>query len=65
MAPLLRSVAVTRALTRLTRAPPVPRALLAQAVRGNQQAAAQSHIFDEHDHLRRRLLYRSKQRGWL
>ena len=35
------------------------------AVRWNQQAPAESHIFDEHDGLRRRLLYRSKQRGWL
>ena len=35
------------------------------SVRWNQQAAAESHIFDEHDGLRRRLLYRSKQRGWL
>ena len=34
-------------------------------VRWNQQAAAQSHIFDSNDALRRRLLYRSKQRGWL
>jgi len=33
--------------------------------RCNQQASAQSHLFDEHDALRRRLLYRSKQRGWL
>ena len=34
-------------------------------VRCNQQASAESHLFDEHDALRRRLLYRSKQRGWL
>ena len=33
--------------------------------RWNQQAAAQSHLFDDHDALRRQLLYRSKQRGWL
>ena len=35
------------------------------AKRWNQQAPAESHIFDEHDATRRRLLYRSKQRGWL
>ena len=33
--------------------------------RWNQQASAESHLFDENDTLRRRLLYRSKQRGWL
>ena len=33
--------------------------------RWNQQAPAESHIFDEHDARRRQLLYRSKQRGWL
>ena len=38
---------------------------LVAARRWNQQAAAESHLFDEHDGLRRRLLYRSKQRGWL
>jgi succinate dehydrogenase assembly factor 2 len=37
----------------------------ATPVRWNQQAAAESHLLDEHDALRRRLLYRSKQRGWL
>ena len=33
--------------------------------RWNQQAPAESHIFDDHDARRRQLLYRSKQRGWL
>jgi len=33
--------------------------------RWNQQAPAQSHIFADDDALRRQLLYRSKQRGWL
>ena len=31
----------------------------------NQQAAASSNLFAELDATRRRLLYRSKQRGWL
>merc|ERR1712146_491371 len=35
------------------------------AVAGNQQAAAESHKIDPLDGMRRRLLYRSKQRGWL
>merc|ERR1719517_259731 len=34
-------------------------------LRHNQQASASSHLFDENDAKRRRLLYRSKQRGWL
>ena len=41
------------------------RLAVVQPVRWNQQAQAQSHLFDDHDALRRRLLYRSKQRGWL
>ncbi|KOO25478.1 succinate dehydrogenase assembly factor [Chrysochromulina tobinii] len=41
-------------------------ALLAVQMRwANQQAQAQSHLFADDDKLRRRLLYRSKQRGWL
>ena len=40
-------------------------ALAAPRVRWNQQSSAESHLFDEHDAMRRRLLYRSKQRGWL
>jgi succinate dehydrogenase flavin-adding protein (antitoxin of CptAB toxin-antitoxin module) len=47
---------------------PRPRPQVAAAfarVRYNQQAPAQSHLFDDDDHMRRRLLYRSKQRGWL
>ena len=40
------------------------RPLLAVHMRwGNQQAQAQSHLFADDDKLRRRLLYRSKQRG--
>jgi hypothetical protein len=39
--------------------------LLSAPRRWNQQAPAESHIFDEHDAKRRQLLYRSKQRGWL
>jgi hypothetical protein len=39
-------------------------ALLAVQMRwANQQAQAQSHLFADDDKLRRRLLYRSKQRG--
>lgn len=38
---------------------------LSVSVRHNQQASAESHKFGELDHVRRRLLYRSKQRGWL
>ena len=45
-----------------TRASPL---LLHNQRRWNQQAQAESHIFDENDAFRRRLLYRSKQRGWL
>ena len=47
--------------------PPLSSASLLPHVprRWNQQAPAESHIFDEHDAHRRRLLYRSKQRGWL
>ena len=56
------SVGVTRSQLAL-RAAPV--ALRAAPVRWNQQAAAESHLFDDNDALRRRLLYRSKQRGWL
>ena len=50
--------------TVLRRASP-SRALLGAPVRWNQQAVAESHIFEENDSMRRRLLYRSKQRGWL
>merc|ERR1740130_637211 len=39
--------------------------LLTGQRRWNQQAQAGSNTFDENDALRRRLLYRSKQRGWL
>ena len=39
--------------------------VLAAPRRWNQQASAQSHIFADADLARRRLLYRSKQRGWL
>merc|ERR1712087_625206 len=38
---------------------------LVVGARWNQQASAESHKFDETDGVRRRLLYRSKQRGWL
>merc|ERR1712070_375806 len=31
----------------------------------SQQAAMESHKFEETDAIRRRLIYRSKQRGWL
>ena len=51
-----------------TAAQPTVRAALVsprRSIVGNQQAVAESHIFDENDALRRRLLYRSKQRGWL
>ena len=63
----LTRVATARAhhalLPAASRAPPP--LLLQSQRRWNQQAAAESHIFDEHDAFRRRLLYRSKQRGWL
>lgn len=44
---------------------PLLRGSQQQQRRWNQQAPAESHIFDEHDARRRQLLYRSKQRGWL
>ena len=50
---------------------PVPRRLAARraprpvARRWNQQASAGSHALDPLDATRRKLLYRSKQRGWL
>ena len=37
---------------------------LSVSLRHNQQASAESHKVGELDHVRRRLLYRSKQRGW-
>ncbi len=40
-------------------------ALVPMQRRWNQQAAGSSGSFDDADSLRRRLLYRSKQRGWL
>merc|ERR1712046_237964 len=33
--------------------------------RFSQQASAESHAFDPNDAIRRKLIYRSKQRGWL
>mmetsp|Transcript_14807 Transcript_14807/g.29786 ORF Transcript_14807/g.29786 Transcript_14807/m.29786 type:complete len:148 (-) Transcript_14807:194-637(-) len=63
----MRSV-LARTASRLVAArvrPVVPVPTSTVLVRFNQQAAAQSHLFDDHDALRRRLLYRSKQRGWL
>merc|ERR1712086_360169 len=39
--------------------------MMAQQYRFNQQAAMESHKFDDLDAHRRRLIYRSKQRGWL
>ena len=59
MASRLAALAARGALPRMARAPS------ALGVRSNQQAAAQSHLFDTDDSVRRRLLYRSKQRGWL
>ena len=57
---------LTRAQLRVANAASrMPVAPLLVTRRWNQQAAAESHIFDDHDALRRRLLYRSKQRGWL
>ncbi|KAJ1629916.1 Flavinator of succinate dehydrogenase-domain-containing protein [Pavlovales sp. CCMP2436] len=44
--------------------PAAPR-LGALYARGNQQATADSNLFEANDKLRRSLLYRSKQRGWL
>ena len=41
------------------------RAPLPVARRWNQQASAGSHALDPLDATRRKLLYRSKQRGWL
>ena len=41
------------------------RAPLPDARRWNQQASAGSHALDPLDATRRKLLYRSKQRGWL
>ena len=41
---------------------PAPAAASRMCVRFNQQAAAESHLFDEHDGLRRRLLYRRAAR---
>ena len=58
----LCSLARRGALPRATRG---PMRLSMLFVRGNQQAAAHSHLFDDNDSVRRRLLYRSKQRGWL
>ena len=61
---MLRAVALGRRLA--ARPPAAARLILPRLqARGNQQAAADSHLFDEHDATRRRLLYRSKQRGWL
>ena len=66
MALLMRSA---RLASRTTGALPMRAALRASAPsrtqprRWNQQAAAESHIFDETDAMRRQLLYRSKQRG--
>ena len=57
-----RATALARLAPRATVAP--ARSAVLQ-VRWNQQASAESHIFDDNDKMRRRLLYRSKQRGWL
>ena len=57
---MLRRAALSSSLLRQDAA----RALLTSR-RWNQQAAAGSNTLDSNDHLRRRLLYRSKQRGWL
>ena len=65
--PMLRLSTAARALSAVRRLPPL--AARAQGLlplaRHNQQAAAQSHLYDADDSMRRRLLYRSKQRGWL
>ena len=66
MALLMRAArAASRTAIALPAARAAPRAavLLVQPRRWNQQAAAESHIFDETDAMRRQLLYRSKQRG--
>ena len=63
---MLRAVAAARPMTVLAASRvSAARSALVGARRWNQQAPAESHIFDENDALRRRLLYRSKQRGWL
>ena len=54
-----------RAVPALASTPARSALALVSQRRWNQQAVAESHIFDDNDHLRRRLLYRSKQRGWL
>ena len=61
---MLSRLARPPALAAAARCSRAPLPLAAQC-RWNQQASADSHKFDEHDALRRRLLYRSKQRGWL
>lgn len=62
----MRSVALACA-ARIAGAPRGPALRLAPCVtrRWNQQTPAESHLFDDADIERRRLLYRSKQRGWL
>ena len=59
-----RSVARPMSAVRARAVLPMARVLAAPR-RWNQQASAQSHIFADADLARRRLLYRSKQRGWL
>lgn len=53
-----------RGLPTVARSAVRSRPILAVQMRwANQQAQAQSHLFADDDKLRRRLLYRSKQRG--
>merc|ERR1711865_1362696 len=67
-APSMLSRAVSRVATQLCARPSfaVRTPVLAAARRCmSQQAAADSHKYDADDGLRRKLIYRSKQRGWL
>jgi hypothetical protein len=60
-----RTLLALRCAGRLNAAAPVPRTTAAAlGRRHNQQAAADSGRYDPLDVTRRRLIYRSKQRGW-
>lgn len=62
---MLRSRSLSRAVVPLALRRPSTAPALARLARANQQGVGRSEQFDALDGERRRLLYRSKQRGWL